>query len=336
MLLAVETSCDDTALAVLDDWRVIHSEVAGQDAHHRHGGVVPEIASRLHLDVLPGMADRALDSSEISLSEIDALAATAGPGLIGSLLVGLSWTKSLAWAMDKPFLAVNHLAAHLFSCYRGPGSIVWPAVALVASGGHTCTFLMGSPSDLRLLGSTRDDAAGETFDKIAKLLGLGFPGGPGIERLAEKGDPDSIDLPSPLGDPSDPDFSFSGLKTAARLRWEAGVSPEDLCASLQRVITDLLAEKLLYQAELHQADSVVAGGGVLANRRLRELLEELCARRGLNLYLPPPAMTTDNAIMVGRAALTALHHKPESKSPISVNAFARWTGEELSTVVGLD
>jgi N6-L-threonylcarbamoyladenine synthase len=335
--MAVETSCDDTAVAILDDWRVVDSAVSGQEsAHHPHGGVVPEIASRLHMDVLPKMAERILADSGINLSQIDVLAATAGPGLIGSLLVGLSWTKALAWALDRPFLAINHLAAHLFSSYRGEGSIVFPAVGLIASGGHTCIFLMESTSDCSLLGSTRDDAAGETFDKIAKLLGLGFPGGPEIERLAEQGDPRSVELPSPLADPSEPEFSFSGLKTAARLKWEEGVPPEDLASSLQRVVTDLLAQKLLHQADHHHAASVVAGGGVLANRRLRELLKKRCAEKGLNIYLPPPTMTTDNAVMVGRAAMAALHQRPDVRSSISANAFARWTGKDLSTVVDVE
>lgn len=330
LILAVETSCDDSAAAVVDgDGRVLSEAVRSQAEHGDHGGVVPEIASRLHMSVLPGLVRRVLSEAATPIDRMTALAATAGPGLTGSLLVGLSFTKAAAFALQKPFLGINHLAAHLHVHYGSP--VEFPAVALLASGGHTMIFHMTSWNRCTLLGTTRDDAAGEAFDKTAKLMGLGFPGGREIDRLAGKGDPDSVALPSPLGSRRNPEFSFSGLKTAVRLAWETGdLAPEDLAASFRKTVCDILVSKTLYQAQRLGARAVLAAGGVSANSLLRSQLAEACSKRGLQLFIPEARHTMDNAVMVARAALSVLHGEPSACSALSCNAFARWNGKELS------
>ncbi len=331
LLLAVESSCDDSAVAVLDGCRPLSSVVAGQAGHEGYGGVVPEIASRMHLRTLPLLVERALKTAGVDLKEIEAMAATAGPGLVGSLLVGLSWTKAAAWARGVPFLAINHLAAHLYVHYAGK-ELNFPAVALIASGGHTSLMKMEGWDRMELLGSTRDDAAGEAFDKAAKLLGLGYPGGAELEALARGGDPNAVDLPRPLSDPDLPEFSFSGLKTAFRLSLEGGSDPADLAASFQRAVCGILASKTLRHAERAGASTVMAGGGVTANGLLREMLARGAAEKGLDLLLPGPGLSTDNAVMVGRAAAAVLDRDPAARSPLSANAFARWPGGELTAL----
>ena len=330
LLLAVETSCDDSAVAVLgQNGNVLAELVSTQMVHGGHGGVVPEIASRLHMTVLPGLIREVLEKSGTSLNSIDVLAATAGPGLTGSLLVGLSWTKAVAFALGKPFLGINHLSAHLHIHYSSP--VVFPAVALLVSGGHTLIFHMTSWSDCTLLGTTRDDAAGEAFDKTAKLIGLGYPGGKIIDNLARHGNPDAVALPSPMGNKRLPEFSFSGLKTAARLAWEAGdVSKEDLSASFRKTVCGLLVSKTMYQAGKLGATSVLVAGGVSANSLLRSEFLLECDKRNIKLFLPPVQYSTDNAVMVGRAALSALESDPSAHSTASCNTFARWHAEKLS------
>jgi len=329
-LLAVETSCDDSAVAVLDEHGTAAAElVSSQLIHSTHGGVVPEIASRLHMSVLPGLITEVLEMSGTSLHNIDVFAATAGPGLTGSLLVGLSWTKAAAFALKKPFLGINHLAAHLHIHYNS--AVEFPAVALLASGGHTMIFHMLSWEECFLLGTTRDDAAGEAFDKTAKLMGLEYPGGKAIDLLAEKGDPDAVALPSPLGSKKLPEFSFSGLKTAVRLVWEQGnVSPEDLSASFRKTVCNLLVSKTMYQAGRLEAKSVLIAGGVSANSRLRSSFNRECKKRGMSFFMPEIKHTMDNAVMVGRAALSALNSDPLACSDYSCNTFPRWHGKRLS------
>ncbi|PIE51824.1 tRNA (adenosine(37)-N6)-threonylcarbamoyltransferase complex transferase subunit TsaD [Candidatus Fermentibacteria bacterium] len=329
-LLAVETSCDDSAAAVLDErGKPLAELVSTQTDHVSHGGVVPEIASRLHLAVLPGIVREVLDKAGISLKDIDAFAATSGPGLTGSLLVGLSWTKAAAFALKKPFLAINHLAAHLHIHWGSP--VEFPAVALLVSGGHTMLFHMTSWSSCKLLGSTRDDAAGEAFDKTAKLMDMGFPGGRIIDEIAERGNSSAVELPSPLGNKRIPEFSFSGLKTAVRLQWEEGSSSrEDMAASFRKTVCDILVSKTLYQASTLGAKSVLAAGGVSANSLLRRELSEKGSKRGLKVFLPEMNHTMDNAVMVGRAALSVLKTEPAFSSSLSVSTFPRWHGTELS------
>lgn len=329
-ILAVETSCDDTAVALLEDCLPRCEKVHSQTIHSLHGGVVPELASRGHAQLLPRLVESVMKECGISsLGEIDAMASTAGPGLIGSLLVGLSWTKSASWAAGVRFLAINHLSAHLHIHYGTGEQVEFPAVALLVSGGHTCLFRLDSWECALLLGSTRDDAAGEAFDKTAKLAGLGFPGGAELDRVAELGDGDKVSLPSPMGDPSLPEFSFSGLKTAAKLAWEKGARLEDLAASFRSTVVELLVSKLMYQCRRTGAKTVMAAGGVAANSLLRKELKRECEWHGCRLLLPDLKHATDNALMVGRAADAVLRRRPEASSPLSSNAFARWTGKRL-------
>jgi N6-L-threonylcarbamoyladenine synthase len=332
LILAVETSCDDSAVALLERTKTLAEVIRSQTEHEGTGGVVPEIASRLHMEVLPGLVDMALARAGKSLPEVDAFAATAGPGLIGSLLVGLSWTKAAAFAMKKPFLGINHLAAHFFAHYSDEESVAFPAVALLASGGHTSLFLFDSGwYECSLLGGTRDDAAGEAFDKTAKLLGLGYPGGPLIDRLSAQGDPGVVSLPQPLDDPFLPEFSFSGLKTAVRLQWEKGAGVEDIAASFNSTVARILSSKLFAQIDRCRARTALVGGGVAANSLLRRTLTEGCSERGVKLMLPD--CPTDNATMVGRAAAAVLERDPAAQSKLSCNAFARWTGGSLEALV---
>lgn len=333
LILAFETSCDDSAAALLDDDGVVAEAVATQAEHGGYGGVVPEIASRLHMSTLPGLVDDVLVSAGTEIGEVDAFAATAGPGLVGSLLVGLSWAKAAAWAGGRPFLGINHLSAHLHIHYMSESPVRFPAVALLISGGHTGIFRMDSWRECILLGSTRDDAAGEAFDKTARLMGLGYPGGSVIEDLARRGDRSAVDLPRPLADPSLPEFSFSGLKTAVRLQWEAGADPADLAASFQQVVVDILADKLMYQAEECGAVTVMAAGGVCANGPLRSRLSLECSDRGIDLRLPEKRYATDNAVMVAMAARAVLDAGYPASSKLSCNAFSRWEGERLTALV---
>ncbi len=305
-LLAVETSCDDSAVAILDETGTVLAElVSTQMVHEKHGGVVPEIASRLHMTVLPKLIREVLEKSGTSLDSIDVFAATAGPGLTGSLLVGLSWTKAAAFALGKPFLGINHLSAHLHIHHSSP--VEFPAVALLVSGGHTMIFHMLSWNECLLLGTTRDDAAGEAFDKTAKLMGLGYPGGRIIDELAEFGNPDSVKLPSPLGNKRKPEFSFSGLKTAFlyfirdRLKENKDFIKQnrnDLCASIQRTIVEILTDKL-EKAFLQTGISEIAlAGGVSANSGLRERIKWLAKKHGWKVFIPEISLSTDNAAMI--------------------------------------
>lgn len=328
-LLAVETSCDDSAAAILDSQGNVLSEViATQTEHHSYGGVVPEIASRLHMTVLPGLIREVLEKSGTSLKNIDVFAATAGPGLTGSLLVGLSWAKAVAYARKKTFLGINHLAAHLHIHFNS--NVSFPAIALLVSGGHTMLFRMNSWEECLLLGTTRDDAAGEAFDKTAKLMGLGYPGGRVIDEISLRGDPDSVILPLPLGNKKIPEFSFSGLKTAVRLKWETNeITKENLAASFQKTVCKILVSKTMYQAYKHNAKSIIVAGGVSANSLLRKEFRVESAKRGISLFLPEKKHSMDNAVMVGRAALSALQINPEANSGLECNTFPRWHGEQL-------
>lgn len=333
LTLAVETSCDDSAVALLDGTRPLAERVSSQTVHAGLGGVVPELASRMHLEVLPGLVEGLLSGAGVSLRDIDTFAATAGPGLVGSLLVGLSWAKAAAFATGGRFLGINHIASHLFIHYgdgeEGRLPVRFPAAALVASGGHTSLFVLESWNDCRFAGGTRDDAAGEAFDKTAKLMGLGYPGGALLDRLAAEGDASLVSLPSPLDDPDLPEFSFSGLKTAVRALLSAGSKPEDVAACFCRTVSSILSSKLAALAAASRAKTVMAAGGVSANSFLRAALVEECAARRLDLRLPEIGWTTDNAVMVGRAAAAALQADPSARTPFSCNAFARWTGTRL-------
>lgn len=309
LLLAIETSCDETAVALLRGRELLASEVASQTAvHEAYGGVVPEVASRNHLVHLPRLLERAVASAGISMRDVDAFAATSGPGLATSLMIGASAAKGLALGARKPYLAINHLEGHLLSPFFG--AEVEPNVALVVSGGHTLLVEVRGVGRYTLLGRTVDDAAGEAFDKVAKLLGLGYPGGPEIERRAASGDPTGFDLPRTMLDSGDYNFSFSGLKTAvryliAKLPQDALSSEQtvnDLCASFQRVAIEVLVRKAIAAAHASNAKLVTLSGGVSCNNALRAELERACNAKGLRFIAAPRSLTTDNAAMIAFAA----------------------------------
>jgi N6-L-threonylcarbamoyladenine synthase len=305
VVLAIETSCDETAIALLQGSELLASEVASQTAlHAEYGGVVPEVASRNHLVQLRPLITRALDRAGIALEDIGLFAATVGPGLATSLMIGASFAKGLSLSTGRPFLAVNHLEGHLLSPFFG--SSVEPCVALVVSGGHTLLVEIKGLGNYRLLGQTRDDAAGEAFDKVGKLLGLPYPGGPWIERNATGGDPRRFDLPRSMMDSGDFQFSFSGLKTAVRYllpKIEHGAdSLRDLCASFQEAVTDVLVAKTIRAAQECSLRLVTVSGGVSCNRHLRTRFARACSEHGLGLRLAAPDLCTDNAAMIAFVA----------------------------------
>jgi N6-L-threonylcarbamoyladenine synthase len=307
-VLAIETSCDETAVAILRDRELLASEVASQiKEHERYGGVVPEVASRNHLVHAPGLLERALQAGGISLDDVDAFAATAGPGLASSLMIGASMAKGLGLGRGKPYLAINHLEGHLLSPFFG--GEVKPNMSLIVSGGHTLLVEVRGVNDYLVMGRTVDDAAGEAFDKVAKLLGLGYPGGPEIERRARTGDSTRFNLPRSMLDSRDHNFSFSGLKTAVRylLPKLEGHPPDDrtvndLCASFQCAVIDVLVQKTLRAAREVGAKVVTVSGGVSCNRELRERLRVACEEAGLEFLTAKPELCTDNAAMIAFVA----------------------------------
>ena len=306
LVLGIETSCDETAAAlVMGGNDVISSVVSSQiEIHADFGGVVPEIASRAHLDALNPVVARAIVEAGVDDERIDAVACTIGPGLIGALLVGVSAAKSLALAWDVPFIGVNHLEAHLYAAFLEDPSLEFPLVVLLVSGGHTMLVEMRGHGQYRLLGQTIDDAAGEAFDKVARFLGLGYPGGPAVDVTALNGDPDAIRFPRALSEDRDNlDFSFSGLKTAVMnyVRKHPDVASADVAASFQMAVVDVLVKKARRAAEIIGAKGIVLGGGVAANSLLREEMLGACAAAGVRGFLPSRAMCTDNAAMIAAA-----------------------------------
>jgi N6-L-threonylcarbamoyladenine synthase len=307
VVLAIETSCDETAVAVLRaPGELLAGEVASQiELHNRFGGVVPELASRNHLMALRPLIERTLREAGIGIGEISGLAATAGPGLATSLMVGLSAAKGLAVGLRKPFFAINHLEGHLLSPFFG--GAVEPCVALVVSGGHTMLVEVLAEGDYRLLGQTRDDAAGEAFDKVAKLLGLPYPGGPEIDRRARQGNAAKYPLPRSMIDSGDAAFSFSGLKTAVRymlpkVDMSDAQTVSDLCSSFQEAAVDVLVAKTIQAARRCGRKLVTVSGGVSCNSRLRERFREACESAGMELRLATPGLCTDNAAMIAFVA----------------------------------
>ncbi|MGQ9532203.1 MAG: tRNA (adenosine(37)-N6)-threonylcarbamoyltransferase complex transferase subunit TsaD [Desulfotomaculales bacterium] len=307
-VLAIETSCDETAVAVVVDGVEVGANlVASQvDLHRRFGGVVPEVASRRHLEVLNFLLAEALSRAGLSWRDLRAVAVTYGPGLAGSLLVGVMAAKALAFALDLPLVAVNHLEGHIYANFLVEPGLEFPLVCLVVSGGHTDLVLVEGHGAYRVLGRTRDDAAGEAFDKVARVLELDYPGGPHLERLAARGDPARLPFPRPYLEEGSLDFSFSGLKTAVvyslRRARERGleVNRADVAAGFQEAVVDVLVEKTVLAAERHGVDTILLAGGVAANRRLRERLPERAG--GRRVVVPPPALCTDNAAMIACAA----------------------------------
>ncbi|MGB4592359.1 MAG: tRNA (adenosine(37)-N6)-threonylcarbamoyltransferase complex transferase subunit TsaD [Coriobacteriia bacterium] len=313
LLLAIETSCDETAAAVMRGGsELLSSVVATQvDFHARFGGVVPEIASRKHTEAIVGVVDEALERAGVALGDLDAIAVTYGPGLIGALVVGVAYAKGLSFGTGLPLVGVNHLEGHIFANRLADPELEPPLVALVVSGGHTSLIHVPAWGEYRTMGSTLDDAAGEAFDKVAKLLGLGYPGGPAISKLAESGDPGAIAFPRAMLHSGDYDFSLSGLKTAVityvRKEKEAGreIDLPDLAASFQRAVIDVQVAKTLRAAEETGVHSVCLAGGVAANAALRSALGGALGARGIHLSVPPFELCTDNAAMIAAAG----HHR---------------------------
>ena len=333
-ILAIETSCDDTCAAVLEDEnQILSSIVSSQVAlHELYGGVVPELASRRHCENIRWVVEQALSEAQLTLDDIKAICVTRGPGLVGSLLVGVAYAKSLAYAQNIPLVGVNHVEGHLLSPMLTNPGLEFPFIGLVVSGGHTSLYLARGWHDYELLGRTIDDAAGEAFDKVARMLDLGFPGGPVIEKRARSGDPEAIKLPRAWLGKESLDFSFSGLKTAVRTVLErqqksvplSETFVSDLAASFQEAVTAVLLRKALIAAERYQVENVAFAGGVSCNGYLRQRMSDEAAAKGLNFFLAPPKFCTDNAAMiafVGKRRLTAglsddLTLNPSSRLPL--------------------
>jgi N6-L-threonylcarbamoyladenine synthase len=309
LLLAIETSCDDTCAAVLDGPRILSNLISSQAAAHEgFGGVVPEVAARHHLELAAPVVEAALQEAGVGLDEIDAVAATAGPGLIGALLVGISTAKAIAAARRLPLIPVDHLQGHIAANFLEPEPLEPPFLCLIASGGHTLLAGVRDHEGYELLGQTLDDAAGEAFDKSARLLGLGYPGGPAVQREAEQGDPEAFEMPVAMARNPGLDFSFSGLKTAVLYRCRE-LGPEgvqerraDLAASFQAAVVQQLTTKLKRALRQGDWEAVALGGGVAANGPLREAVAALCEEQGVRLKLVPISLCTDNAAMIGSAA----------------------------------
>jgi N6-L-threonylcarbamoyladenine synthase len=316
-ILGIETSCDETAAAVVEDGTVIRSSVVSSqvDLHARFGGVVPEIASRAHVELVNEVIEEALVEAGTELRALDAVAACYGPGLAGALLVGVSAAKALALCTDLPYVGVNHLEAHLHTAWLEQPTLEPPLVVLIVSGGHTMLVVMEDHGRYRVAGQTVDDAAGEAFDKVARFLGLGYPGGPAIDRLARTGDRDAVRFPRAM--PDEVDFSFAGLKTAVvnHVRAAPDTDVADVAASFQEAVVDQLVAKLFTVADEVDAPTVAIGGGVAANRRLRERVAELAAAAGRRANLAPPELCTDNGAMIAATAWWRL--RDDGATPLS-------------------
>ena len=315
-ILAIETSCDDTSAAVVDTkYNILSNIISSQGIHEKFGGVVPELASREHIKGILPVVDAALNRAVCSLEHIDAIAVAVNPGLIGSLLVGVSFAKGLAASLDKPLIAVNHILGHVFVNFIEYCDIKFPFISLIVSGGHTELVRFDSINEFEVLGRTVDDAAGEAFDKIGKLLGFKYPGGPHIDAYAKKGDKNKIDFPRPMLHQNNYDFSFSGLKTAASLYLkEHKINKDsdeiyDFCSSFQNAIVDVLFQKTIKTIKDSSLKNLLLAGGVAANSQLRNRFERYSKKDKIKLYIPSIKLCTDNAVMIGAAAIQKLKKK---------------------------
>ncbi len=331
-VLAIETSCDETAVAIVNNRDVLSNLVASQiEIHQQYGGIVPEVASRQHVETVNGLVDAALKQAEVTWADLDGVAATAAPGLIGALLVGLTTAKTLALLHNKPFLGVHHLEGHIYASYLSHPDLQPPFLCLLVSGGHTSLIYVKDCGHYETLGSTRDDAAGEAFDKVARLLDLGYPGGPVIDRLAQQGNPAAFSLPEgqvslPSGGFHPYDSSFSGLKTAVlrltdKLRQQGDLPVTDLAASFQASVARALTKRAIACALDYGLDTIAVGGGVAANSGLRQTLQAAAAPHQLRVLFPPLKYCTDNAAMIACAA--AEHLQRGHQSPLSLGARSR-------------
>ncbi len=340
LILAIESSCDDTAAAVVEDGvRILSSIVSTQDdIHAKYGGIVPELASRRHIEMIIPVVEAALSKAGVELDAIDAIGVTKGPGLVGSLLIGLSFAKALSYVRKIPYVGVNHLEAHPLAAFLQNGAAgnetpEFPFIALLASGGHTALMKFKTFTDFEILGQTRDDAAGEAFDKVAKLLGLGFPGGAVIDARAKEGDKKRFPFTRPYIKTGNLEFSFSGVKTAALNHVKGlGAKPteddiNDICAGFQEVVVDVLVRKVEWAIEETGIGCVVAAGGVACNSRLRERLKEFAEAEGIKLVIPAPALCSDNAAMI---ALSAYHLLNQGeRAGLDLNAMPNWGPDGL-------
>lgn len=335
LILGVESSCDETAIAVYQtDGSIAINEIFSQiDLHRAYGGVVPELAARDHLKRLPVLLQSALRQADKTLADLDAIAYTAGPGLLGALMTGAGFARSLAYALNIPAIPVHHMEGHLLSPLLSDPAPDYPFIALLVSGGHTQLMAVRAPGDYQLLGQTLDDAVGEAFDKTAKLMGLPYPGGPELAQLAEKGDPKRFELPRPMTNRPGMDFSFSGLKTQVRLLIEShgddAQTHADIAASFQLAIIDTLLIKCRRAWESTGYRALVVAGGVSANRALRAALTDYAAQHGKRVYFPPLAVCTDNALMIAHAGALRLH---QANHDLAVDVRARWPLAELPSL----
>jgi N6-L-threonylcarbamoyladenine synthase len=324
LVLGIESSCDETAVALVDgERRIVAQRIASQDAEHApFGGVVPEIAARAHAERLAPMIEGVLADAGIALSDCDAIAATAGPGLIGGVMVGLVSAKALAMASDTPLIAVNHLEGHALSPRLADEDIAFPYALLLVSGGHCQILRVDGVGDYRRLATTIDDALGEAFDKTAKILGLGFPGGPAVERKAMEGDAGAVPLPRPMVGSGEPHFSFAGLKSAVLRAYESGkYETADIAASFQQAAVDCVTDRLRIALEgMDDIDTLVVAGGVAANATVRAALEKLATDHGMRFAAPPPKLCTDNAAMIAWAGIERLGQD----DPLDISARPRW------------
>ena len=328
IVLGIETSCDETAAAVVADGkRCLSSVVSSQiDVHHPYGGVVPELASRKHTEAIVPVVQQALRSADMTWEQMDAIAVTQGPGLVGALLIGFSFAKACAYSLGKPWVGVDHLKGHINSVFLEKNGPPFPYVALLASGGHTAIYLVTSHTDMNLLGQTRDDAAGEAYDKVAKMLGLGYPGGRIIDRLAESGDPKKIDFPRAYLDKNQYDFSFSGVKTAVSRyiqthseTYENEIS--DIASGFQEAVVDVLCYKIVHAASETGCKHIALVGGVAANNRLRSRLIQEAKKKGLTTHIPSLDLCGDNAAMI---AATGYHYRLLGKeSKLTDDVYSR-------------
>ncbi len=332
LVLGIESSCDETAAAIVRDGKLLSNVIASQiKDHSAYGGVVPEIASRKHMEAIVPVITQAVADAGLTLKDIEGIAVTRGPGLIGSLLVGLSAAKSLAYGLNIPFVGVNHLEGHIMASLLAEKKPQFPFAALVVSGGHTNVYLVNNYHTFQLLGQTRDDAAGEAFDKAAKLLDLGYPGGVVIDKMAKTGNPKAFNFPRAMKD--SPDFSFSGLKTSLLTMFkkrEGNFTREempDIVASYQEAIIDVLVDKTLHAAGNHGIKQIVVCGGVAANSRLRQRFAEATDRADMELFIPPMILCTDNAAMI--AALGEIMLTNGRRDSLALNAVSRWPLVEI-------
>jgi N6-L-threonylcarbamoyladenine synthase len=334
IILGLESSCDDSAAALVTaDRRILAQAVVGQGAAHQpYGGVVPEIAARAHVEILPDLISQVLGEAKLTIRDVDAIAATAGPGLIGGVMVALLAGKGLALAAGKPLIAVNHLEGHALSPRLVDPDLGFPYVLLLVSGGHCQLLEVSGVGDYRRLATTIDDAVGEAFDKAAKILGLPYPGGPAIEELAKSGDPHAVPLPRPLMGSGEPHFSFAGLKSAVQRAAASGDHrPEDIAASFQQAVVDCLVDRTALALGKSDAPSLVVAGGVAANASIRNALSDLAGREGRRFSVPPGWLCTDNAAMIAWAG--AERFAAGVSDPLDVPARARWPLDESAEKV---